>query len=77
MRRRLGEAGAEWARREHDLDRVAESYAEVLELAAGGDAVADAVLGELAEAAAGVGLDAGSPELAEIAARARELRIVP
>src|ERR671924_2146943 len=71
VRRELGEAAQEYARSEHDLEHVAETYAEVLELAAGGETVADAVLGELAAAAADVGIGADSPELAELAARVR------
>jgi glycosyltransferase involved in cell wall biosynthesis len=73
VRRELGEAAQEYARSEHDLEHVAETYAEVLELAAGGETVADAVLGELAAAAADVGIGADSTELAELAARVREL----
>jgi glycosyltransferase involved in cell wall biosynthesis len=72
----LGRAAQEYARREHDLERVADAYAEVLELAAGGDAVEEAVLGELARAAAEVGIGADSPELGEIAARVRELHLL-
>jgi glycosyltransferase involved in cell wall biosynthesis len=56
--------------REHDLARCADLYAAALEEAAGREAVGDAVLGELARAAAEVGLE--EPELAELAARARE-----
>ena len=43
--------------REHDLGRVADAYARALEEAAGGDAVDDAVLWRIAEAAAEVGID--------------------
>jgi len=67
-RRELGEAARAYVAREHDLGRVADAYASVLEVAAGGDAVNDAVLGELAAAAAGVGLD----DMTELAARVRE-----
>jgi glycosyltransferase involved in cell wall biosynthesis len=77
VRRSLGESAAAYARREHDVEHVAAQYAAVLEVAAGRDAVADAVLGELAIAAAEVGIGADSPELGHVAARARELRIVP
>ena len=40
---------------EHDVEHVADLYAEALERAAGGEAVRDAVLREVAAAAAGVG----------------------
>jgi glycosyltransferase involved in cell wall biosynthesis len=56
----LGEAARDYVRREHDLARTAAAYAAALERAAGGDAVADAVLWRIAEAAADVGVeDAG------------------
>ena len=48
VRAAMGAAAAELTRREHDLERVAELYAAALEQAAGGEAVADAVLGEVA-----------------------------
>jgi len=67
-KRELGEAARAYAAREHDLDRVADAYAAALEVAAGGDAVNDAVLRELAEAAAGVGL----ADVSELAAQFRE-----
>jgi glycosyltransferase involved in cell wall biosynthesis len=77
VRRALGKSAAAYARSEHGLDRVAAQYAALLELAAGRDSVADLVLGELATAAAEVGIGPASPELGDLAARARELRIVP
>jgi glycosyltransferase involved in cell wall biosynthesis len=65
----LGEAARDYVRREHDLARTAAAYVAALEQAAGGEAVADAVLWRIAEAAADVGLeDAG--ELAREARRA-------
>jgi glycosyltransferase involved in cell wall biosynthesis len=65
----LGSAARDYVRREHDLGRAADAYARALEEAAGGAAVADAVLYRIAEAAAEVGLeDAG--ELAREARRA-------
>jgi glycosyltransferase involved in cell wall biosynthesis len=65
----LGEAARDYVRREHDLARTAAAYTAALEQAAGGEAVADAVLWRIAEAAADVGLeDAG--ELARQARRA-------
>jgi len=65
----LGGAARDYIRREHDLARAADAYLRALEEAAGGDAVTDAVLRRIAEAAAEVGLeDAG--ELAREARRA-------
>jgi hypothetical protein len=61
--------------REHALDRVADLYAAALEDAAGGPAVRDALLGEVAAAAAEVGIEAGSEEAAAIGERLREARV--
>jgi glycosyltransferase involved in cell wall biosynthesis len=55
-RERMSVAARDLVEREHRLDRVAERYAAALEEAAGGRAVKDAVLREVAEAAAEVGL---------------------
>ena len=44
----MSAAARELARREHDLERTADLYAAALEQAAGGEAVADAVLGDVA-----------------------------
>ncbi|HVM15952.1 MAG TPA: glycosyltransferase family 4 protein [Gaiellaceae bacterium] len=74
-RARMGEAARAHAEREHALPRVAELYAAALEEAAGGRAVADAVLAEVAGAAAEVGIEPGSAEAAELGARVREARI--
>ena len=71
VRAALSTAALDYVRREHDLDKVADRYAEALELAAGGAAVDDAVLGEVARAAADVGLD----ETDELAARLGEVRL--
>jgi glycosyltransferase involved in cell wall biosynthesis len=65
----LGRAALQHVRREHDLDAVADRYTEALELAAGGAAVADGVLGDVARAAADVGLE----DTAELAARLGEV----
>ena len=62
----LGVAARDYVRREHDLARSADGYAKALEEAAGNEAVADAVLLRIAEAAAEVGLD-DAPELARAA----------
>jgi glycosyltransferase involved in cell wall biosynthesis len=68
----LGAAAREYVEREHALDRVADGYAAALELAAGGDAVDDAVLLRIAEAAAEVGVD----DAGVLARAAREAGIV-
>jgi glycosyltransferase involved in cell wall biosynthesis len=62
----LGAAGRAYVEREHALPRVASLYAAALETAAGGDAVDDAVLWRIAEAAAEVGID-DAPALARAA----------
>ena len=74
-REAMGRNALELARREHDLGRVAELYAAALELAAGGESVAAGVLGEVAQAAAGVGIEPGSPEAAELARRLAEVEL--
>lgn len=68
-----GAAALELARTEHAVDRVADLYAAALEQAAGGRAVGDAVLAEVAEAAAEVGIGPAAPEAGELAARLREV----
>jgi glycosyltransferase involved in cell wall biosynthesis len=75
VRRAMGEAAAELAVRDHDLERVADGYAAALEQAAGGAAVADAVLGDVARAAADVGLDPDAPETDELARRLAEVEL--
>jgi len=71
----MGEAAARLARTEHRLGRIAEMYAAALEEAAGGEAVVDSVLRELAAAAAAVGLDSQSVVAREAALRTGELGI--
>jgi glycosyltransferase involved in cell wall biosynthesis len=56
----LGAAAREYVEREHALPQVADAYARALEVAAGGDAVNDAVLFRIAEAASEVGIDDAS-----------------
>ncbi len=73
VRRALGSRARELVEREHRLDRIAEAYAAALEELAGGEAVADSVLRELAGAAAEVGIGSGDGELAVLAARLREV----
>jgi glycosyltransferase involved in cell wall biosynthesis len=69
VRRTMGAAARELVEREHRVDRVAEAYAAALEELAGGPTVDDAVLHEVAEAAAEVGLT----DTAEVAARLKEV----
>jgi glycosyltransferase involved in cell wall biosynthesis len=68
----LGAAARAFATRELDVGRVADAYADALEVAAGSDAVDDAVLWRIAEAAADVGLD----DVGALARAAREAGIV-
>jgi glycosyltransferase involved in cell wall biosynthesis len=73
VRRAMGAAARDLAHREHDLERVADLYVSAFEQAAGGAAVRDAVLMEVSEAAAAVGIAPGSAEAREIAARLAEV----
>ena len=73
VRAAMGEAALELAREEHDLDRVADLYVSAFERAAGGGTVSDAVLREVSEAAAMVGIEPGSAEARELAARLAEV----
>jgi glycosyltransferase involved in cell wall biosynthesis len=56
----LGAAGRGYVEREHALPQVADAYVAALEVAAGGEAVDDAVLFRIAQAAAEVGIDDAS-----------------
>ena len=71
----MGAAARELVERDHALPRVAELYASALEQAAGGEAVRDATLREVAEAAGEVGIGAGDPAAAELAARLDEVEL--
>jgi len=71
--RAMSDAARAYARDEHDLGRAAERYAAALEEAAGGTAVADAVVAEVAQAAAEIGIDPGTPFATELAAQLDEL----
>ena len=62
-------------RREHDLGRAAGLYVSALEQAAGGEAVANALLGDVAAAATEVGIEPGSPEASELARRLAEVEL--
>jgi hypothetical protein len=68
----LGASARAYVLHEHDLDRAADLYAVALEVAAGGDAVADDVLRRIAEAAAEVGID----DVGELARAAVEAGLV-
>jgi glycosyltransferase involved in cell wall biosynthesis len=67
----FGAAARAYVEREHALPRVADAYVAALEAAAGGEAVDDAILYRVAEAAAEVGIR--DPSL--LAARLREVGI--
>ena len=73
----LHNPAAALARREHDLERVAERYAAALEEAAGGPAVVDTVLREVSEAAADVGIAPATRESSELAERLAEVDLAP
>jgi glycosyltransferase involved in cell wall biosynthesis len=73
VRAAMSAAALDLVRREHDLERVADLYAAALERAAGGEAVADAVLREISRAATDVGIAAESAEAAELARRLAEV----
>ena len=68
----LGAAAREYVRAEHDLGRVADAYVSALEDAAGGEAVSDAMLMRIAQAASDAGLD----DLSEIVRAARAAGLV-
>jgi glycosyltransferase involved in cell wall biosynthesis len=74
-RRAMSAAALDLVRREHESSSVADLYTAALEQAAGGEAVADAVLSDVASAAAGVGIESGSPEAAELARRLAEVEL--
>ena len=69
----MSDAAREYVHREHDLDHVAEEYVAALEEAAGGTVVADAVVAEIALAAAEIGIEPGTDAAAELAGRLDEV----
>ena len=75
VRAAMSSAALDLVRRGHDVERVADLYAAALEQAAGGEAVANRVLGDVAAAAASVGIEAGSTEAAELARRLAEVEL--
>ena len=75
VRAAMGLAARDHVAGQHGVERAADLYAAALEEAAGGPAVREAVLGEVAAAAAEVGIEPGSDEAAAIGARLREARV--
>jgi glycosyltransferase involved in cell wall biosynthesis len=73
LREAMGTAARALAERDHALGRVADLYASALEEAGGGEMVRTAVLRDVAEAAAGVGIGTDDPAAAELAARLDEV----
>jgi glycosyltransferase involved in cell wall biosynthesis len=73
LRTRIGDAARAVAQGEHGLGRVAEAYVAAIEEAAGGDAVRNAFLREIARAAQETGLAADGQALSDVAARVREV----
>ena len=69
----MSEAARAYVAREHDLGRVADRYVAALEEAAGGYTVADAVVREVARAAAEVGVMPGGAVAEELTTRLDEL----
>jgi hypothetical protein len=69
----MSDAARAYVEREHDLGRVAEEYAAALEDSAGGTSVADAVVAEVAHAAAEIGIEPGTPFAAELAGQLDEV----
>jgi glycosyltransferase involved in cell wall biosynthesis len=75
LRAAMGASAVELARREHDVERVADLYAAACEQALGGRAVDDAVLHEVSQAASDSGIEPGSAESAELARRLAEVEL--
>src|SRR5206468_1920095 len=71
--RAMSDAARAYVQHEHDLTHVAEEYASALEEAAGGTRVADAVVAEVAQAAAEIGIEPGTPFAAELAGQLDDL----
>jgi glycosyltransferase involved in cell wall biosynthesis len=71
--RSMSDAARAYVHPGHDVDRVAEDYAAALEEAAGGALVGDAVVSEVAQAAAEIGVEPGTPFSGELAGRLDEL----
>jgi hypothetical protein len=69
----MGANAVALARREHDVERVADLYVGALERVAGGATVDDKVLRDVSQAAADVGISAETAEANEIARRLAEV----
>jgi glycosyltransferase involved in cell wall biosynthesis len=72
-RERMGKAAADWARRGHDLDHVADLYVAALEESLGLEDVEHAVMSDVARAAAELGVEPDSAELGDVAKRMGEV----
>jgi glycosyltransferase involved in cell wall biosynthesis len=75
VREAMGSAARAYVREDHDLERSADLYVAALEEAAGGAAVEEAVLGEVASAAHDVGIDPYGPDLSEVGRSVREVAL--
>ncbi len=75
LRVAMGEAARALAVRDHAVARVAERYAAALEQSAGGAVVQETVLGDVARAAAEVGIEPDAAETAAIAQRLVEVEL--
>ena len=73
VRAEMGANAAALAHREHGVERVADLYVGALERVAGGAAVDDAVLRDVSQAAADVGISVETAEANEIARRLAEV----
>jgi glycosyltransferase involved in cell wall biosynthesis len=73
VRMRMSAAASAYVKRDHDLERVADLYLAAVEEGAGGPAVRDSVVLDVARAANEVGIGRNDPQLAEIAARFHEV----
>jgi glycosyltransferase involved in cell wall biosynthesis len=73
LRAEMSRLASEYVKKEHALDRVAELYCAALEEGAGRSLVQDAVVTEVAEAVADVGLADSEHELREVASALREV----
>ena len=75
--RSMSDAARAYVAREHDVGRAAELYVAALEETAGGGIVADAVVAEVAFAAAEVGIGPGTEVARELTERLDELGLAP
>ena len=76
LRDRMGEAAKSFMRGEHDLERVADLYAQACDEYVGGPAVEAELFGDVARASHEVGIRTFDPELSEAARRMRESGLV-